>query len=129
LRSSVHPGIAAVISSNGAVDAHHLWNPSDPGQGWLADPALAPIRRRFDLQDLHDAVRAGVAGRPVTATVLVQSVARTDETERLLATAADDDPVAAVVGWIDLTGDVPTRGRPLSPSSSHPCHVTRRTQC
>ena len=75
----------------GAVDAHHhLWNPSDPGQGWLADAALATIRRRFDLQDLHDAVRAGVAGRPVTATVLVQSVARTDESERLLATAAAD---------------------------------------
>jgi predicted TIM-barrel fold metal-dependent hydrolase len=99
-----------VISSKGAVDAHHhLWNPSDPGQGWLADPALATIRRRFDLQDLHDAVRAGVAGRPVTATVLVQSVARTDETERLLAMGADDDLVAAVVGWIDLTGDVPAQ--------------------
>jgi L-fuconolactonase len=99
----------AVVAS-GAVDAHHhLWNPSDPGQGWLADPALAAIRRRFDLQDLHDAVRAGVAGRPVTATVLVQSVARTDESEQLLATAADDDLVAAVVGWVDLTGDVPAQ--------------------
>jgi L-fuconolactonase len=93
--------------ARGAVDAHHhLWNPSDPGQGWLADPALATIRRCFDLQDLHDAVSAGVAGRPVTATVLVQSVARTDESERLLATAADDDLVVAVVGWVDLTTDV-----------------------
>ena len=92
---------------SGAVDAHHhLWNPSDPGQGWLADPALAAIRRSFDLQDLHDAVRSGVAGRPVTATVLVQSVARTDETERLLAMAAADDLVAAVVGWVDLTAEV-----------------------
>ena len=99
---------AAVAS--GAVDAHHhLWDPSDPGQGWLADPALAAIRHRFDLEDLHDAVRAGLAGRPVTATVLVQSVARTDESERLLATAADDDLVAAVVGWVDLTGDVPAQ--------------------
>jgi L-fuconolactonase len=116
LGSQVHRGIAAVISrkgvpvGNGAVDAHHhLWNPSYPGQSWLADPALAPIRRRFDVQDLHDAVRAGVAGRPVSATVLVQSVARTDESERLLATAADDDLVAAVVGWVDLTGDVPAQ--------------------
>ncbi len=99
----------AVVAS-GAVDAHHhLWNPNDPGQGWLADPALAAIRRRFDLQDLHDAVRGGVAGRTVTATVLVQSVARTDESERLLATAGDDDVVAAVVGWVDLTGDVPAQ--------------------
>jgi L-fuconolactonase len=120
LRSPVHRGIAAVISSkgvvatNGAVDAHHhLWNPSDPGQGWLADPALAAIRRRFDLQDLHDAVHAGVAGRPVTSTVLVQSVARTDESERLLAAAADDDLVAAVVGWVDLTSDVPAQLRRL----------------
>jgi L-fuconolactonase len=95
---------------SGAVDAHHhLWNPSDPGQGWLSDPALAAIRRPFDLQDLHDAVAPGVAGRPVTATVVVQSVARTDESERLLATAADDDLVAAVVGWVDLTGDVPAQ--------------------
>jgi len=93
---------------SGAVDAHHhLWNPSDPGQGWLTDPALAAIRRRFDLHDLHDAVHGGVAGRPVTATVLVQSVARTDESERLLAMAADDDLVSAVVGWVDLTGNVP----------------------
>jgi L-fuconolactonase len=93
---------------SGAVDAHHhLWNPSDPGQGWLTDPALAAIRRRFDLHDFHDAVHGGVAGRPVTATVLVQSVARTDESERLLAMAADDDLVAAVVGWVDLTGNVP----------------------
>jgi predicted TIM-barrel fold metal-dependent hydrolase len=99
----------AVVAS-GAVDAHHhLWSPSDPGQGWLADPALAAIRRRFDLQDLRDAVRGGVAGRTVTATVLVQSVARTDESERLLATAGDDDVVAAVVGWVDLTGDVPAQ--------------------
>jgi L-fuconolactonase len=113
--SPVHRGITAVSNrstagASGAVDAHHhLWNPSDPGQGWLADPALATIRRRFDLQDLHDAVRAGVAGRPVTATVLVQSVARTDESERLLAKAADDDLVVAVVGWVDLTGDVPAQ--------------------
>jgi L-fuconolactonase len=116
LRSPVHRGIAAVINSmsavvaSGAVDAHHhLWTPSDPGQEWLADPALAAIRRPFDLRDLHEAVLAGVAGRPVTATVLVQSVARTDESERLLATAAADDLVAAVVGWVDLTGDVPAQ--------------------
>jgi L-fuconolactonase len=101
--------MSAAVAS-GAVDAHHhLWNPSDPSQGWLSDPALAAIRRPFDVQDLHEAVRAGVAGRPVTATVLVQSVARTDESERLLATAADDDLVAAVVGWVDLTGDVPAQ--------------------
>jgi L-fuconolactonase len=101
--------MSAAVAS-GAVDAHHhLWNPSDPGQGWLSDPALAAIRRPFDVQDLHEAVRAGVAGEPVTATVLVQSVARTDESERLLATAADDDLVAAVVGWVDLTGDVPAQ--------------------
>jgi L-fuconolactonase len=96
------------LVASGAVDGHHhLWNPSDPGQDWLADPALVAIRRRFDLPDLHDAVRAGVAGRPVTATVLVQSVARTDESERLLEAAADDDLVAAVVVWVDLTLDVP----------------------
>jgi predicted TIM-barrel fold metal-dependent hydrolase len=41
--------------------------------------------------------------------VLVQSVARADESERLLATAADDGLVAAVVGWADLTSDVPAQ--------------------
>lgn len=90
-----------------AVDAHHhLWDPGDPGQDWLADPAMTPVRRRFTPEDLWKAVRGGVAGRRVAATVVVQSVARTDETERLLATAAADDLLGAVVGWVDLTGDV-----------------------
>jgi L-fuconolactonase len=130
LRSPIHRGIAAVISSKGAVVAsgavdahHHLWNPTDPGQGWLADPALGAIRRRFDLLDLHDAIHAGVAGRPVSATVLVQSVARTDESERLLATAAEDDLVSAVVGWVDLTGDVPAQLERLR--AGHGGHLLR----
>jgi L-fuconolactonase len=97
-----------------AVDAHHhLWAPDDPGQQWLAETALAPIRRRFEPEDLHRAVRRGVAGRPVTATVLVQSVDRADETVRLLATAADDDLIGAVVGWVDLAGDVPVQVKRL----------------
>jgi L-fuconolactonase len=119
MRSSLYRGIAATAPVNSfdesgdagvAVDAHHhLWSPDDPGQQWLDEPALAPIRRRFDVTELHQAVGAGVAGRPVAATVVVQSVARVDETVHLLATAAGDDLIAAVVGWVDLTGDVPTQ--------------------
>jgi L-fuconolactonase len=61
-------------------------------------PEHAPIRRRYTLADLRAA-----APPEVGTTVLVQALAATAETERLLATAAGSDLVAGVVGWVDLT--------------------------
>ncbi len=69
-------------------------------QPWLeSDEALAPLRRRFALADL--APQAATAG--VTATVVVQTVTEPGETPELLALAAAEPLIGAVVGWTDLT--------------------------
>jgi len=82
------------------IDAHHhVWDLSVRDQDWITLPEMAAIRRDFSVGDLRPAARA--AG--VTATVLVQTVTVPDETPELLALAAADPLVAAVVGWTDLT--------------------------
>jgi L-fuconolactonase len=69
----------------------------------MAGEALAPIRRRYDTEDLRE--RTAKAG--VEQTVLVQTVSDIAETEEFLATAADSEGlIAGVVGWVDLTADV-----------------------
>lgn len=78
------------------IDAHHhLWDPADRPYAWM-DDSVAPIRRRFDVDDL----RTVTAGTDVTRTVVVQATHDPGETTWLLAQPA---PVAAVVGWVDLT--------------------------
>ena len=89
------------------MDAHHhLWDPADPGQDWLAQPGHAAIDRVFTADDLRAAAAGGVDGRPLGAAVVVQSVCTPGESRALLATAAADPLLAGVVGWVDLTGDV-----------------------
>jgi L-fuconolactonase len=80
------------------VDAHHhLWDPAARRHAWLdARPAL---NRPFDLADFT----AASAPEGITASVLVQVLASSAETEELLALAASSDLVAGVVGWTDLT--------------------------
>ena len=65
--------------------------------------ALAPIRRRFGPEDLKPLLVANGVDR----TILVQTRSSLDETREFLATAAEHDFIAGVVGWVDLTGDVP----------------------
>ncbi|HTZ29056.1 MAG TPA: amidohydrolase family protein [Streptosporangiaceae bacterium] len=80
------------------VDAHHhVWDPAARRHAWLdASPAL---NRAFGLAGFE---RASEPER-VTASVLVQVLASTAETEEFLALAAGPGPVAGVVGWTDLT--------------------------
>ncbi|PCN46923.1 amidohydrolase [Curtobacterium sp. 'Ferrero'] len=79
-----------------SIDAHHhLWDPSDRDYPWM-DDSVAPIRRRFDVDDL----RAALEGSGVDRTVVVQAVHDPGETAWLLRQPA---PVAGVVGWVDLT--------------------------
>lgn len=78
------------------IDAHHhLWNPADRPYPWM-DDSVAPIRRRFDVDDL----RAATQGTGVTRTIVVQAVHDPGETAWLLE---QPGPVAGVVGWVDLT--------------------------
>ena len=82
------------------IDAHHhVWDLSVRDQDWIIRPRMAAIRRSFSVDDLRPAARA--AG--VTATVLVQTLTIAQETPEMLALAAADPLVAAVVGWTDLT--------------------------
>jgi len=82
------------------VDAHHhLWRIAG-GYSWLDEASLAPIRRDFGVDDLHDAV----AGTGVERTVLVEA-ARCDaaEVREHLAAADACARIGGVVGWADLT--------------------------
>jgi L-fuconolactonase len=82
------------------VDAHqHFWDPAIDDYPWMTGEALAPVRRRFDPEDLAPVLREhGVDG-----TVLVQAVGSVGETRRLLADAEATPFVLGVVGWVDLT--------------------------
>jgi L-fuconolactonase len=85
------------------VDAHHhVWDPRARPHTWLDSyPAL---RRAFSMAD-YGRVRDG---HGVTASVLVQVLAATAETEEFLALAAGGHQIAGVVGWADLTApDLP----------------------
>ncbi|ROP72150.1 amidohydrolase [Curtobacterium sp. PhB115] len=78
------------------IDAHHhLWDPADRQYPWM-DDSVAPIRRRFDVDDL----RAATRDTGVTRTIVVQAVHDPGETTWLLE---QPGPVAGVVGWVDLT--------------------------
>ncbi|WP_058740445.1 amidohydrolase family protein [Curtobacterium citreum] len=78
------------------IDAHHhLWDPSDRPYPWM-DYSVAPLRRRFDTDDLRALTRAAGIDR----TIVVQAAHDPGETEWLLTQPA---PVAGVVGWVDLT--------------------------
>jgi L-fuconolactonase len=78
------------------IDAHHhLWDPADRPYPWM-DDSVAPIRRRFDVDDLRTAARS----TDVTRTIVVQAVHDPGETAWLLE---QPEPVVGVVGWVDLT--------------------------
>lgn len=104
------PGASPQASGRGAeadsdpapiLDAHqHVWDLASRDQPFLASsPELAPLRRTFAFSDLRPLAEA--AG--VTATVLVQTVTEPGETPELLALAAAEPLIAAVIGWTDLT--------------------------
>jgi L-fuconolactonase len=81
------------------IDAHHhVWDLDIRDQSWITAD-MAAIRQNFGVDDMRDSARAAGVG----ATVLVQTVTVAAETPELLATAAADPLVAAVVGWTDLT--------------------------
>lgn len=81
------------------IDAHHhLWDPSQARYPWLEREQAAPLRHRFDVDDL----RAVTAGHDVEATVVIEARHSLDETRSLMAVATGGDLVSGVVGWVDL---------------------------
>lgn len=81
------------------VDAHHhLWDPAHRDYPWMGDE-LAAIRRRFDAGDLRPLLDANRIDR----TVLIQTVSSLEETSEFLQAAEENEFIAGVVGWVDLT--------------------------
>jgi len=86
------------------IDAHHhLWDLDRRPQPWLDDPDLTSIRRTFTPGDLRATATQPIAGRHLHGTVAVQCMPEVPETEDLLALAAREPLIQAVVGWADLT--------------------------
>ncbi|GAA2817968.1 amidohydrolase family protein [Saccharopolyspora taberi] len=83
------------------VDAHHhLWDLDVRDQPWITGDRMSPLRRDFSTGDLRAAIREST----VDSTVLVQTVSDPDETPEMLVLADSCERIAAVVGWVDLTG-------------------------
>jgi L-fuconolactonase len=84
------------------LDAHvHLWDRARHPQPWIEPGTMAVIDRDFDAVDLGTMLRATAAD----AAVVVQSTNSLAETAELLAMATEP-VVCAVIGWVDLAGDV-----------------------
>jgi L-fuconolactonase len=81
------------------VDSHHhFWNPTRRRYPWMGDE-LVDIRRPFGPDDL----RPLLEDNRVDRTILVQTISSVEETREFLDTAAANDFIAGVVGWVDLT--------------------------
>lgn len=84
------------------VDAHcHLWQLDRGDYAWLdrSDPKLKKIARDFGVADLTKArKRVGVS-----QVIVVQAAATEAETEYLLSLADQNQEIAGVVGWVDLS--------------------------
>ncbi|MGH8867425.1 MAG: amidohydrolase family protein [Actinomycetes bacterium] len=88
------------------IDAHvHVWERDRHPQPWIDRPTMAAIDRDFSPRE----ALARLAEHRVSGCVVVQCVNESTEAADLLADAAELDEVRGVVGWADLTGDVPAQ--------------------
>ncbi len=87
------------------VDAHqHFWDPAAADYPWLTDE-VAPLRRRYGPEDLEPELRAN----GIACSVAVQARSSLEDIRMLLELAAAAPFVAGVIGWVNLTGDVPAQ--------------------
>jgi L-fuconolactonase len=88
------------------IDSHqHFWRLDNPGHQW-PDADWPRLYRHFGPADL----RTETKDVPLLGTVLVQSQPDDRDTDWMLALAADEPMVLAVVGWVDLAhADAPAR--------------------
>ena len=93
------------------LDAHvHVWNRTTDPQPWIDPATMAPIDRDFSMADA-EAMLDSVA---LDRAIVVQSSNSASETRRLLEDATPR--IAGVVGWVDLTDDVPRQLATLTPA-------------
>jgi L-fuconolactonase len=88
------------------LDAHlHVWERAKHPQPWIDPGTMAAIDKDFPPASAVDELdRNGVDG-----CIVVQAVNKIEETADLLSDSRELDAVAGVVGWVDLTGDVPAQ--------------------
>ncbi|WP_331772877.1 hypothetical protein OG948_56460 (plasmid) [Embleya sp. NBC_00888] len=97
------------------IDAHHhLWDPATGDLLWLDAAEMAPIRRRYDIEELRPLLDATGVDR----TIVVEARSCTAETaEPLALTTSPSSPIAGMVGRLDLTApdgaDAVARSREL----------------
>jgi L-fuconolactonase len=90
------------------VDSHqHFWNLEKVEYPWLV-PDFGPIYRTFTPAELEPQLAAAGVDR----TVLVQSANSFEDTDSMLAHAAEQEWIGAVVGWVPL-GDAAAAARAL----------------
>lgn len=83
------------------IDSHlHFWSLATPGHEWPT-PDLPGLYRDFGADDLRHAAE----GAPLSGVVLVQSQPSDADTDWMLALAAREPLVQAVVGWVDLADE------------------------
>jgi L-fuconolactonase len=82
------------------VDAHHhVWDLSVRDQEWTRD--LPALHQSFSLEDL----RPLLDQNGIDATIVVQTLNVREETPELLVLAQQNDVVAGVVGWVELSDE------------------------
>lgn len=103
-----------VTQSVRIIDSHHhLWTIGGPGQVW-PDASWPALFRDFAMADL----RQEADGLALAGTVLVQSQPDERDTAWMIAEAADEPLIRAIVGWTDLLApDAPARIRALAGNS------------
>lgn len=104
------------------VDAHvHLWDLELTPQPWIDPAAMPAIARDFRGAELVAELASATSdAASVTSAVVVQADHSLDETRWLLGEAADSPEVRSVIGWVDLTADVPAQ---LAALAEHPEHA------
>jgi L-fuconolactonase len=88
------------------IDAHlHLWELDRHPQPWIDPGSMSEIDRDFTASDA--AGELGAHG--IADAVVVQADNSLSETEDLIVAAVAEPVIRAVVGWVDLLGDVPAQ--------------------
>ncbi len=94
------------------LDAHvHVWDRRTDPQPWIDPLTMGAIDRDFSVADVERMLDSVAVDRAI----IVQASNSAPETARLLAGATER--VAGVVGWLDLTGDVPRQLGDLAPEA------------
>jgi L-fuconolactonase len=97
--------MASVVTRT-LIDSHlHVWERARTPQPWIDPATMSAIDRDF----APETAARELDANGVDGCVVVQCVNEFSETLDLLAAASSVAPILGVVGWVDLTADVPEK--------------------